>query len=490
MGRPRDPIFRGSEAAPRRSGGNSPATSRGRPRGPISGGMATAAVPGCPGCAALEERVRALEGALEESRRAGKRQAAPFSKGEPKTDPKRPGRKPGKDYGRTARRAIPSEVDEILDAPLPGCCPRCRGRVVEDRVETQYQTEIPPVEPQVLRFDVHVGHCEACGQRVQGRHPQQTSDALGAAASQLGPRVVAFSAWLHQVLGLPYGKASALLEEAFGIEVSSGGLVQAHARLARCGEPAYAGLIEEVRASPAVYPDETSARMNGQRWWLWVFATALATVYVQRPSRGFDVVEEILGKDFSGLVGHDGWAPYDKLTEAAHQQCLNHLITRAKEMLETATRGAVRFPRKVKQILQDALRLRDRHEDGALTEHGFRIARGQIEKRMARVLAMHVTHEGNRRFQKHLEKHAHELFTFLYKDVEATNWRAEQAIRPSTRFRKTSGGHRSPRGARTRDVLLTLFQTVRQRGLDPLPLLAGMLQSQGRDVLIPAAAGS
>ncbi len=315
--------------------------------------------------------------ALEKSRRAGKRQAAPFSKGKPKAEPKKPGRKPGKDYGRAARRAIPRQVDEVLDAPLPRRCTECSGAVVEDRVEKQYQTEIPKVKPLVWGFDVHVGHCERCGKRFQGRHPQQTSNALGAAASQLGPKVVAFSAWLHQVLGLPYGKTSDLLSEVYGIDVTPGGLAQAHARLARRGGPAYDHILDEVRQSAAVYPDETSARMNGQRWWLWVFATTLATVYVQRPSRGFDVVEEILGKDFAALLGHDGWAPYDKLTDATHQQCLAHLITRSKELLEIATRGAVRFPRKVKRLLQDALALRDRWEEGELSEHGFRVVRGK-----------------------------------------------------------------------------------------------------------------
>jgi transposase len=452
-------------------------------------------VPGCPGCErlqrrvdALEERIEKLEAALEETRRAGKRQAAPFSKGAPKTDPKKPGRKAGEDYGRAEQRATPKHVDEILDAPLASRCPCCRGRVVAERVEVQYQTEIRPAQPLVRRFDVHVGRCEACGKRVQGRHAQQTSDALGAACSQLGPDAVAFAAWLHQELGLPYGKSADVLAQAFGITVTAGGLSQALSRLARRAQPSYARLLLDVRGSAAVYPDETSARMNGQRWWLWVFVTAVASVYVQRPSRGADVIEEVLGKDFKGLMGHDGWAPYDKWNEATHQQCLAHLIRRAKDLLETATRGAVRFPRKVKGLLQAALSLRDRFEAGELGEHGFTIARGKLEKRLTRVLEMHITHGENKKFQAHLDKHKDELLTFLYEDIEATNWPAEQAIRPAVRFRKTSGGHRSPRGAWTRDVLLSILRTARQRALDPLQLFARMLRSRNT-VLIPAAAG-
>ena len=453
-------------------------------------------VPGCPGCErlqrrvdALEKRLGRLEEALEKARRSGKRQAAPFSKGRPKASPKKPGRKPGKDYGTAECRAIPSQLDEVVNAALPQRSPCCQGRVIEERVEAQYQTEIPPVRPIVRRFDVHIGHCETCGRRLQGRHREQTSDALGAAASQLGPNVVAFGAWLHQELGLPYGNACAVLDRAFGITVTPGGLSQALSRLARRAEPSYAELFNEVRCSAAVYPDETSARMNGQRWWLWVFATTLSTVYVQRPSRGSDVVEEVLGKDFAGLLGHDGWAPYDKLTEATHQQCVAHLIRRATNLLETATRGAVRFPRKVRGLLQDALRLRDRWESAQLSEHGFMIARGRLEKRLVEVMGMRITHAGNRKFQAHLANHADEILTFLYEDVEATNWPAEQAIRPAVRFRKTSGGHRSRRGARTRDILLSILRTARQRGLAPLPLLAQMLMSP-KPVLMPAPAGA
>src|SRR4051794_41795318 len=89
----------------------------------------------CPGCAAaakriadLEARIAALEQALQQAARAGKRQAAPFSKGPPKPDPKKPGRKPGDAYGpNRAFRAAPPRVDEVYDAPLPARCPDCGG---------------------------------------------------------------------------------------------------------------------------------------------------------------------------------------------------------------------------------------------------------------------------------------------------------------------------------------------------------------------------
>src|SRR5688500_2994032 len=103
----------------------------------------------CPGCAAaarriaeLEARLAALEAVVEHLRRGGKRQAAPFSKGPPKSDPMKPGRKGGEGYGTKAFRAAPPVIDEVLAAPLPGRCP-CGGALLEDSVGHQYQTEVP-----------------------------------------------------------------------------------------------------------------------------------------------------------------------------------------------------------------------------------------------------------------------------------------------------------------------------------------------------------
>ena len=54
--------------------------------------------------------IERLRKALEDALRSLKRQAAPFSKGKPKSNPKRPGRKGGADYGQRAFRAVPDRA--------------------------------------------------------------------------------------------------------------------------------------------------------------------------------------------------------------------------------------------------------------------------------------------------------------------------------------------------------------------------------------------
>ena len=96
------------------------------------------------------------------------------------------------------------------------------------------------------------------------------------------------------------------------------------------------------------------------------------------PTRSGAVAERVLGLDYPGILGHDGWSPYDHFTNARHQQCLAHLLRRCDELLQTATRGAVLFPRRVKSLLQRALELRDRHRAGQVSNHGVAVARGHI----------------------------------------------------------------------------------------------------------------
>lgn len=130
--------------------------------------------------AALKQRVAELEAALKEAlaqlevaRRAGKRQAAPFSRGEGKANPKPSGRKPGHP---PAHRAKPTRVDRVLEVKLNRTtCLGCGGELVDHTIHVQYQVEIPPLQPVVTQFNIEVARCARCGQRTQARHAEQTS---------------------------------------------------------------------------------------------------------------------------------------------------------------------------------------------------------------------------------------------------------------------------------------------------------------------------
>jgi transposase len=424
----------------------------------------------------LRREIERLTQALEAARRAGKRQAAPFSKGTPTPQPRPPGRRAGRRHGRHGHRQPPAHIDETIDVPLPASCSACGGRLRETRVADQMQEELPVVRPHVRRFRVHVGHCRDCGRRTQGRHPLQTSDALGAASTQLGPHAVALIVLLNKHLGLSHGKIAALLRDWFGLRIRPSGVTHALHRAARQAAPTYEALCAQVRGSPVVSPDETSWKVAGQLWWLWAFATARTVVYAIQAGRGFAQAAAVLGADFNGVLVRDGWAPYRQFHQAGHQTCLAHLVRRCREIAEAHPRAA--WPRHVQAVLQDALAVRDRLAAGAISAHGAAVARGHLITRLLALVAAPGALADCHRFAAHLTTELPAVFGFLFDPtLDATNWRAEQAIRPAVVNRKVSGGNRSPQGAQTQEILSSVIQTARLRDLNPCDVLVDLLRA-------------
>ena len=343
-----------------------------------------------------DARIAKLESVLEESRRAGKRQAAPFSKDKPKRDPKKPGRKPGSKYGRQAVRAIPVP-DKTFEAPCPEQCP-CGGKVGAEGSIDLYQVDIPPIQPETWKFVVGHGHCQECGRRVRGQHPLLISKAFEVGTVHFGPRLLAFAAFQKMICGVSYDKIRLGFEQMLGFPVARSTLCRAMQRLARRAKPTRDALVEALRASPVVYADETGWKQGGRRVWLWVFTNLRETVYEILPGRGFEQAASVLGKNYAGTLGVDGWAPYRCFKEATLQTCYNHLLHRCHELLETATRGAVRFPRLVKAILRHALALRDRRDAGEISPHGLRVAKGLLQAKINRLLHGRFTNPANQRF--------------------------------------------------------------------------------------------
>jgi transposase len=447
--------------------------------------------PACPGCqalqqrlAALEQRVEQLTRLLEEARRASKRQAAPFRRGPPKPDPKRPGRKAGDQHGRHGHRPPPppDQIDEVHEAQLPDACPHCTGTLVETDCAQQFQTEIPR-RPIRRQFNVHIGHCRGCGRRVQGRHPLQTSDALGAAASQLGPDAQAAVVALNKQAGLSHGKVADVMDQLCGVALTPGASAQVVLRAAERLEPAYQEIREATAEAERLSVDETGWRVGGASAWLHVWVSERATCYQVDARRSADALEGLIGLDYDGVLVHDGFASYDRFTEALHQQCVPHLLRRARELLQEATAGAVRFPRQVIELFTGAVHLRNEYLKGRVPPGQWEAARDDYELRLLPLL--HGRRLGaNRTLAKHLLRHFEQWFLFLTDaGVPSSNWEAEQAIRPAVVNRKVWGGNRTPAGAQAQGVLSSVLQTCRQQGKATLEFVSQTLRAFGNHFL-------
>ena len=206
------------------------------------------------------------------------------------------------------------------------------------------------------------------------------------------------------------------------------------------------------------------------------------TAYLVHRRRGYEAAAELIGEDYEGFLTHDGWKPYDRFALATHQTCLGHLLRRSRELIEGAKGrpgAAAVFPRRVKSLLREALAVRDERDAGELTPGQAAEKAKVLSARLVELTTPPRHNADNERFADHLFGQQHSLFTFLeFQGVDATNYRAEQAIRPAVVNRKVWGGNRTDPGARAQSVLMSVLRTATQRGIDALGFLSATLKAR------------
>jgi hypothetical protein len=274
---------------------------------------------------------------------------------------------------------------------------------------------------------------------------------------------------------------ASLFGRYLGLPVTHGALVQATVRLADKATPDYLSLVQQVQASAVVHTDDTGWRIGRLGAWLWVFATADVTVYLVSVSRGADVVLDVLGEDFAGTLVSDGLPALNSLDGVYQRaQCNSHILSRCSEMEATQTAGAVRFPREVKGLLQDALELgRQRHDVPADL---YADAVVEVRDTLRALVSRDFTHEDNLRLAKHLFHHQEALLRFLVDEaVPPTNNLAERELRGSVVTRKIGGCNRAAGHAHAHAVITSIAQTAHRRGETLIPLVTHWMQ--------PATAG-
>ena len=420
----------------------------------------------------LTEANKELRKQLAAAQRAGKRQAAPFSKGKRTDRPSRPGRKPG--MGNFSYRKPPS-ADELSGPPVDVSvddynCPGCGGVLEQEGVDVAYVTDIPAMpRPQVTEYRVQVCRCRGCGRRVRGRHAEVGADQYGASAHRMGRRVMAAAHVLHYGVGIPVRRVPVVLRALTGVELSQSAITQDALRRAQgaVGD-AYRRLRESVRESAVVHTDDTGWRVGGESAFLMAFETDDATVYQVRSRHRNEEVREVVPADYAGVMVTDRARSYDAqaLSCVRQQKCLAHVLRSISEVVETKRGRGRSFGKRLSELLREAMQLRESQRRGESVDY---VAETE---RLRRALSHHLRDRpmpdrDNGRLQNELGWHDDRgnLLRFLDDPgIEPTNNRAERALRGAVIARKVSHCSRTEGGADAFGAFTSVIRTLARKG--------------------------
>lgn len=328
-------------------------------------------------------------------------------------------------------------------------CPRCNGKLKQEDQEFKIVEEIPNPQPiEVVEFIANHYDCKNCGKIVA--KPEDWPE-----HGRFGVRLLTQCAVMKFEDRMTFTKLRDALKRHYNVEITPASLMNMTRSVGTRLEKEHEEIINKIRASPCVYADETSIRINGINNWIWIFVAQDAVLCVIRKSRSKKVVKEILSEDYSGIVICDGWKSYAQFGFTL-QRCWAHMLREAKDLKN--------------QKIYDFL-----HALFVDAKNG--LPRADAEKRLRRIISRRYKDDKAMKFLRKVHNGFQNWFTFLEHNVEPTNNIAERALREHVVIRKIIGGLRSEKGARVHEVVMSCFATWKISGLNVFDMLLGRLKS-------------
>src|SRR3954463_8416066 len=424
-----------------------------------------------------DEKIRSLEEELAQFRRPAKtpeNSSVPPSRGQKANRVAGRRRKPGPKRGHVGVSRVRSTPDVVIEC-RPSACAGCGEALPQTggrRGGRSQVVELPPVVPVVIEGWQYATTCASCGVETTGTYPAGLEP-----RRTFGPGIEALLSYLHERHHVGYERLVEVCRDVFGLAISQGGVENALHRRVERARPTYAAIREQVRGSPVINSDETSARVAGRNHWQWVFQTPEASYHVIVPSRGGEVIDAFLAGAEPEVWGSDLWAPQILTQATEHQICLSHQERDLTFAVEADTGEARLWAIELRHVFGRAIRLH--HERAQVTTETFVRRRLLIENATDRlVFDRYVAPKTEAaRLQQRYRTHRDSLYVFLERDdVEPTNNASEQDLRPSVIHRKVIGGFRSAWGAETSAIRTSILATARKQGrnlLDAFRSVAG-----------------
>jgi transposase len=313
--------------------------------------------------------------------------------------------------------------------------------------------DIPPIVPRIVEHRIYSRQC-SCGHCQVSDYPAEAHSSVC-----YGHNLLGLTAYLHSRQYLPFERMREMYRDVFGLEISSGSLVNMVQRFAA----KVSGLYEIIRAriaqSPVVGGDETGVCIGGKNRWGWTFQTPKATFIVIDDSRGKKVIDKHFNTGFpASTLVHDCWKSYFKVVAQSHQICTAHLLRELKYLGQLyKDEWSTNFTR----LLNDALQLKKELSPSDYLQPVEQ--RKLLEQRLDELLNLPLDpkYEKLITFQIRIIEYRQYLFRFLYQyDVPPDNNASERAVRTFKVKQKISGLFRSFDGAQAFAIIRSVIDTT------------------------------
>jgi transposase len=390
----------------------------------------------------------------------------------PPTKPKstrQRGGQPGHD--KHERELIPTEQCQTVVRCVPTECRRCgKGLAGADAEPLRHQVwELPEIKPIVTEYQRHRLVC-SCGCSTCGELPK------GVPTGQAGPRLIAFAALLMACFRQSKRRAAQFMSQILNQPASPGWMVILQNRAAEAVKPAYDELAAQLATQAALNIDESPTKEGPSKAWVWTFVAATFTFFTCRTSRAADVLKELLGSAYNGVIHCDRarmyWC-YGRL-----QWCWAHLKRDFQALIDNPCRTKKRLGHDLMKPTKELFVLWQKVRDGTISRRTFQRKMQPIRQRVDALLLRGYYNTLTHNFCKELVEHGEHLWTFIdNQDITPTNNAAEQALRHAVIWRKLSFGTQSKSGSQFVERLLTVIETNRRQSRDAFAWLVTAVQA-------------
>ena len=282
----------------------------------------------------------------------------------------------------------------------------------------------------------------------------------------LGADISAAVAFMKGGCHMSYTTIQQFFRQLIQLDVSRGLLCKATQKVSLSLQPAYQQLAERLPQEPQIGVDETGHHDEGKLHWTWCFDTSDYSLFRIAKSRGSQVLEEMLGSDFDGLICADYWGAYRKyarLFDVRVQYCLAHLIREIRFLAEHGVKKLSRWGNLLLEWLKKLFRTLHRRQK--LTARGFLRSLERIKEGFLRRMRRPPDHVLARKLARRFRGRAAEAyFRFLTEPgLEPTNNGTERQIRPVVIDRRITQGTRGEAGMRWCERIWTILASCKKQ---------------------------